>query len=130
MSFIITWRMHTYLPPIASISSKKMMQAFFVRAISKSSLTILAPCAQGERENATLHFTINPLCKLHELCDFYQLVQPIGKQVCSLACESQNSIPPTPFFWYIRFVTFWKLFVQKLHIETYMYIRIKCLTNH
>merc|ERR1712098_287895 len=33
----------TRAPPIASISSKKMMHAFFVRAISKSSLTILAP---------------------------------------------------------------------------------------
>ena len=34
----------TYLaPPTASISSKKIRQAFFVLAISKSSLTILAP---------------------------------------------------------------------------------------
>ena len=30
-------------PPTASISSKKIMHAFFVRAISKSSRTILAP---------------------------------------------------------------------------------------
>ena len=30
-------------PPMASISSKNMMHAFFVRAISKSSRTILAP---------------------------------------------------------------------------------------
>ena len=32
------------LPPMASISSKKIRQAFLVLAISNSSLTILAPC--------------------------------------------------------------------------------------
>ena len=31
-------------PPTASISSKKIIQAFLDLAISKSSLTILAPC--------------------------------------------------------------------------------------
>lgn len=36
----------TGLPPIASISSKKIRQAFLVLAISKSSRTILAPCTQ------------------------------------------------------------------------------------
>lgn len=39
----------TALPPIASISSKKIRQAFLVLAISKSSRTILAPCTQTGR---------------------------------------------------------------------------------
>ncbi len=34
---------HTHSPPTASISSKKMIQAFLERAISNSSLTIRAP---------------------------------------------------------------------------------------
>ena len=34
---------NSHLPPTASISSKKMIQAFFVLAISNNSLTILAP---------------------------------------------------------------------------------------
>lgn len=40
-------------PPMASISSKKIRQAFLVRAISKSSRTILAPCEpQPQSESA------------------------------------------------------------------------------
>ena len=35
---------YQHLPPIASISSKNMIQAFFVLAISNNSLTIRAPC--------------------------------------------------------------------------------------
>ena len=42
------------LPPMASISSKKMMHAFFVRAISNSSLTIRAPCKQQQMGLITL----------------------------------------------------------------------------
>lgn len=37
------WPSSCLAPPMASTSSKKMMQAFLVRAISNSSLTILAP---------------------------------------------------------------------------------------